>query len=285
MKFMMIVKGDEQSEAGEMPHEGIVKAMLNYNQELVNAGALLAAEGLQPTARGARVKFSHGKPTVTDGPFGEAKEVIAGYWLIQAESKAEAIQWALRCPGAPLEIRQLFELADFPVSENESGWREAEEEARARLESQPPVQPGLKQFIIFRMADRDTEAGLMPSEPLLEAMGKYNDEMMRAGIMLGGEGLQPGAKGARIDVVKGKRTVIDGPFTEAKELVAGFTLIQVRSKAEAIDWVKRWPALDAGGEAELEVREVFAATDFGAELTPELRDVHEHQRTQIAGKH
>jgi hypothetical protein len=284
MRFMMLIKGDEQSEAGGLPDEKIIEAMLNYNQDLVNAGALLAAEGLYPSSKGARVKFSCGKPIVTDGPFAEAKEVIAGYWLIQARSKTEAIEWAVRCPGGQLEVRQVYELSDFPVNAEESGWREKEAEQRAASDTSRPVEPGRKQFMILRMADKDTEAGSMPSEPLLAAMGAYNEEMMRAGVFLTGEGLYPSAQGAWVDFVRGKQTVIDGPFTEAKELIAGFTLIQVKSKEEAIAWVKRWPALDGGGEVELKVREVFAADDFGAELTPELRELQERQRAQVAGK-
>ncbi len=282
MRFMMMIKSDEQTEAGALPDEKIVDAMLKYNQELVNAGALLTAEGLRPSSMGARVKFSHGKPTVTDGPFAEAKEVIAGYWLFQAKSKAEAIQWALRCPGAPLEVRQVFELEDFPVNEEESGWREKEAEARAQGAS--PVRPGWKRFMILRMADKDTEAGVMPSEPLLAAMGAYNEELAKDGVMLAGEGLQPSSKGVRIEVRNGKRTVIDGPFTEAKELIAGFSLIQAKSKQEAIDLVKRWPVEDAGGEAEIQIRQVFEAEDFAPELTPELREAYDRQRTQIAGQ-
>ena len=275
MRFMMMIKGDEQSEAGVLPDEKLIEAMVRYNDELVKAGALLAAEGLQPSAKGARIRFRGGKPVVTDGPFAEAKEVIAGYWLIEAPSKAEAIEWAKRVPfeagesstpsdqGGQIELRQVFELEDFPVNEGESGWREQEAEYRAQYKSPRPA-PGLKQFIIFRMADRDTEAGVMPSEELLTAMGQYNEEMIKAGVMLTGEGLQPSAKGARVNYVRGKRTVVDGPFAEAKELIAGFTMIQVKSKEEALEWVKRWPALDGDGEVELELREVFAGDEFAA---------------------
>jgi hypothetical protein len=285
MRFMMMIKSDEKAEAGVMPDEGIFEAMIRYDDELLQAGALLAAEGLHPTSRGARVKFRGGKSAVTDGPFAEAKEVIAGYWLIQAKSKAEAIEWALRCPGGSLELRQVYELQDFPVYEEESGWREQEAEARSNYEGSLPAEPGRKQFIIFRLADRATEAGVMPADDgLFAAMTAYNEQMMKAGVLLAGEGLQPSSKGARVDTVGGKRTVIDGPFTEAKELIAGFTLIQVNSKAEAIEWARRWPPLDADGEVELEVREVFAAEEIAPELTPELRAAQERQRSQLAGK-
>jgi hypothetical protein len=135
-------------------------------------------------------------------------------------------------------------------------------------------------FMIIRKADRDTEAGVMPSEQLLTDMMKYNEEMVNAGVMLAGEGLQPSAKGFRVKFSKGKPKVIDGPFTEAKELIAGFSIIQVRSREEALEWVKRWPASDANGEVELEVRQIFEAEDFGPEFTPELRAKEEELRAK-----
>ena len=135
-------------------------------------------------------------------------------------------------------------------------------------------------FMIIRKADKSTEAGVMPSEAMLAAMLKYNEELMKAGVLLQGEGLQPSSKGFRVSTNRGKPTVVDGPFTETKELIAGFTMIQVRSREEAIEWVKRWPAED--GDAVLEVRQVFEADDFGAEFTPELREREERLRAQAA---
>jgi hypothetical protein len=138
-------------------------------------------------------------------------------------------------------------------------------------------------FMIMIKADRDTEAGVLPSEELLAEMGKYNEELAKAGVLLAGEGLQPSSKGARVRFSGGKRTVIDGPFTEAKELIAGFWMIQVKSKEEAIEWVKRCPNPTAG-EAEIEIRQVFEAEDFGAAFTPELREQEERLRAQLAAK-
>jgi hypothetical protein len=137
--------------------------------------------------------------------------------------------------------------------------------------------------MIMIKADRDTEAGVLPSEELLAEMGKYNEELAKAGVLLAGEGLQPSSKGARVRFSGGKRTVIDGPFTEAKELIAGFWMIQVKSKEEAIEWVKRCPNPTAG-EAEIEIRQVFEAEDFGAAFTPELREQEERLRAQLAAK-
>jgi hypothetical protein len=136
-------------------------------------------------------------------------------------------------------------------------------------------------FMVLIKANEDTEAGVMPSEELLAAMGKYNEELIKAGVMLAGEGLQPSSKGARVKFSGDKRTVIDGPFTETKELIAGFWLIQVKSKEEAIEWVKRVPN-PTGEESEIEIRQVFEAEDFGPEFTPELRAQEERHREQLA---
>jgi hypothetical protein len=136
-------------------------------------------------------------------------------------------------------------------------------------------------FMVIIKADKDTEAGVMPSEKLLAEMGKYNEELAKAGVLLAGEGLQPSSKGARVRFSGDKRTVIDGPFTETKELIAGFWLFQVKSKEEAIEWVKRCPN-PLEGECEIEIRQVFEADDFGAEFTPELREAEERIRAQVA---
>jgi hypothetical protein len=138
-------------------------------------------------------------------------------------------------------------------------------------------------FMIIVKATKESEAGIMPSEQLLAAMGKYNEELAKAGVMLAGEGLQPSSKGARIKFSGTKRSVVDGPFAEAKELIAGFWLIEVRSKEEAIEWVKRAPNPHEG-ESEIEIRQVFESEDFGEEFTPELREQEERIRAQVAAK-
>jgi hypothetical protein len=137
--------------------------------------------------------------------------------------------------------------------------------------------------MVLLKANKDTEAGTLPDEKLLTAMGNYNEELVKAGVMLEGEGLHPSSKGVRVRFSGAKRTVIDGPFTETKELIAGFWLWQVRSLEEAIEWIKRCPN-PTGEEAEIELRQVFEAEDFGPEFTPELRQQEEHQRAEISRK-
>jgi hypothetical protein len=134
-------------------------------------------------------------------------------------------------------------------------------------------------FMVMVRADANTEAGMMPSTEILAAMGKYNEELVKAGVMLAGEGLHPSSNGARIRFSGGKSTVTDGPFAETKELIAGFWLIQAKSKEEALEWVRRCP-MDGG--AELELRQVFEAEDFGAEFTPELREQEQRIAEQAA---
>jgi hypothetical protein len=135
-------------------------------------------------------------------------------------------------------------------------------------------------FMAIILADKNSESGQMPSERVLTEMSKYNDELIKAGIMVGGEGLHPSSKGARIKFSGKGTSVVDGPFAEAKELVAGFWIWKVKSKEEAIEWARRCPNPD-GAESVIELRQVFETEDFGAELTPELRAQEERQRTQV----
>ena len=135
-------------------------------------------------------------------------------------------------------------------------------------------------FMVIVKANKDSEAGVMPSEKMLTNMGKFNEELVKAGVMLAGEGLHASSKGARVKFSGGKTTVVDGPFAETKELVAGYWMWQVKSKEEAIEWLKRAPFEDT----EVEIRQVFEAEDFGAELTPELREQEARLRAQIEAK-
>lgn len=139
-------------------------------------------------------------------------------------------------------------------------------------------------FIVMVRATRESEAGIMPSEALITAMGHFNEELVRAGVLLAGEGLRPSKDGARIRFSGDHREVIDGPFTETRELIAGFWLIQVRSLDEALEWMKRCPNPFENGTSEIEIRRIFEAEDFGAEFTPEARAQEERLRAEIAAR-
>lgn len=137
-------------------------------------------------------------------------------------------------------------------------------------------------FMVMVKGNQDTEAGVMPSTDLLAAMGKYNEDLVRAGVMLAGEGLQPTSKGAKVRFSGAKRTVVDGPFTEGKEVVAGFWILQTKTKEEVIEWVKRCPN-PTGEDSEIEIRQIFEQDDFGADFTPELRE-QEQRIAQLAAE-
>jgi hypothetical protein len=263
----MMVKASKESEAGVLPDEKMLSEMGRYNEQLVKAGALLAGEGLQASSKGARVRCVHGKVTVTDGPFAETKELIAGFWLIQAESKEAAIEWARRVPfqEGEVEVRPLFELPDSPAdpSRKPDGSPEKAEPCCA-----PPAarKPGTIRFMGLLKADQDTEAGILPDEKVVADVVAFMEEGAKSGVFLSGEGLQPSSMGARVRYSGSKRTVIDGPFAETKELIAGYTIIQVKSRKEAIEWTRRFAELDApgrrGGECVCEIRQVFETEDF-----------------------
>ena len=259
MRYMLLVKSTKDYEAGVWPNEKMQAELNKWTDELVKVGARLEGGRLQPSSQGARVHYAKGKFTVTDGPFAETKELIAGFCMIEAKSREEAIAWAKRIPfqDGEVEVRPLFELTDFPVdpAEQPDGWRDKEEQFRA---APPPRRPGTIRYMGILKADKNTEAGVLPDGEFLAAMGAFMEEGVKAGVFLSGEGLQPSAKGARIRYSGKNRVVSDGPFTETKELIAGYAILQFASKAEAIEWTKRFVEVDAPGR-------------LGAECTCEIR--------------
>jgi hypothetical protein len=274
MRFMMMVKSDERSEAGVLPDEKMLASMGDYNEQLIKAGLMLAGEGLQASSKGARVLMLGGKIKVIDGPFAEAKELLGGYWLVQATSKDEVIDWTKRVPfeEGEVEVREVYDLEDFPVdpAEKPDGWRDREQAMRDRAGATGSIaarKPGTQRYMIAIKGDKNTEAGAMLDDTVLfERMGALLDEMASAGVLLSGDGLKPSSKGARVRFSGAKRTVTDGPFTEAKELIAGFSIVQVNSKQEAIEWARRMLVIHVEGtqvgEGTVEVRQLFEIEDF-----------------------
>ena len=257
MRFMMMIQSNARAEAGEMPDETLLSEMGAFNQKLLESGALLAGDGLKASAHGTRVRYDHGKVTVVDGPFTEAKEMLGGFWLIQVKSRQEAIEWAKRVPGnqGQIEIRALYELSDFPADASEApgGWRDQEHEMRdnaaptAQAAPQVTRKPGTARYMIMLRSNLYTESGDLPGPETLAAMGALLEEGAQSGALLGGEGLKPSRTGARVKLAGEKRTVIDGPFTEAKEMIAGYTLLQTRTKSEAIEFAQRWIKIHCEG--------------------------------------
>jgi hypothetical protein len=254
---MVLGSGNRDTEAGVRPTAEAIDAMVKYNAELAKAGVVLDAQGLMPTSTAKRVRFEGDKRTVIDGPFAETKEIVAGYWIWQVRAMDEAVEWLKRAPfdgGVEVTIRQLFT------------WKA------------PNAEDTTIKVMVFVPGNRDSEAGVMPSTALIEQMTKFNEALVKAGVMLDGQGLTPTSAGKRVRFEGSKRTVTDGPFAETKELIAGYSIWQVRSIDEAVEWVKRAP--DNDGVVTL--RPIFEAADFGSELTPELRAREQAMAAEIA---
>ena len=239
MRVMMLLKSDAQTEAGVPPSEELITAMGNYTEQLAKAGVLAGGEALQPSSKGAKVRITKGKTTVIDGPFAEAKEVIAGYLMLDTQSLAQAIDWANRMPIGDwltaddhVELRPLYEPEDFAV---EASGETAQPEARA--DGGP--EKG-RRWVHLLMADKNTEAAMPPNPKLVQEMGALMQEMAEQGVLITGDGLKPTSQSARVHISADKKIhVVDGPFTETKEIVAGFTVFRAKSKAEAIEWARR----------------------------------------------
>ncbi|MDB5985634.1 MAG: hypothetical protein JWR16_687 [Nevskia sp.] len=274
MRFMILRKADACTEAGILPEEKLLAAMGQYNEELLKAGVMRAGEGLQPSATGVRLRFSHGKTTVIDGPFSETKELIAGFSMFEVPSKDEAIAWVKRWPALDGDGNVEIELREVGCANGLCGSEPTPAQADAASK---------QRYMVLLKSDSNTEATVDPGEQRLAAMARCNEDSVKAGIMLAGDGLQPTSRGARVKFAGGKPTVIDGPFAETKELIAGFWIIRTASKQEAIEWVRRYPyPRDANAEFEVEIRKVYEADDFGAAFTPELREAEARMREHLA---
>jgi hypothetical protein len=255
MKVMVIVKATKNSEAGEMPSQELLAEMGRFNEELARAGVLLAAEGLKASSKGARVRFVGKDRVVTDGPFTETKELVAGYWLWKVKSLQDAIDWVKRCPNpmpemeGEIEIRPVFEPEDFSPCQTP----DVKEQEKRR--NNP-----LRFISVYKAKER----GEPPTPEAIAAMGKLCEDMAKAGVLLATEGCLPSALGARIRRAGDKITVTDGPFTETNEVVAGFALLQATSKQDAIEQTKRF--LRVAGDGECELRQVFDQSAFSEQL-------------------
>lgn len=278
MRFMLIRLADADTEAGALPDGKLVTAMMQYNEELLQAGAMRAGDGLQPSAKGARIRFSNGSPNVTDGPFADTRELVAGYTMLDVKSKEEAIAWVKRWPAADGNGQVEIEVREVGCPGGLAGVAGVGHAAEAAPVPDTPG-PGLMRFMVILKADRNAEAGVIPEPARLAAMARHNDEHARAGVILAADGLQPSSRGARVKFSGGKPTVIDGPFSEAKELIAGYWVIQVKSKAEAIEWAKRYP-YPFDGEIDVEVRQLYEASDFGDDFAAVIERQEARLRNQ-----
>lgn len=278
MQFVVFRKADAETEAGVMPSRQLIDDMTSYNEGLVRSGKMKSGAGLTASARGARVSFSNGRSTVLDGPFAEAKELIAGFTMIDVESKQAAIDWVKRWPPLDGSGNAEIEIREVGCAAGMEGHRASAESAAPQ--DGPVPGPALGRYMVILKATPETEAGYLPDQAHLDRMTRRNLESVRSGMMVAGDGLQPSNRGARVQFSGGKPKVIDGPFAEAKELVAGFWILQARTQEEIVEWVKTYP-FPLGDEATVEIRKVFEAADFGEAFTPELREAEERQRARI----
>ena len=236
MRFIMMHKADKNSEADIPPSSELIVSMGKLMEEMAKAGVLLAGEGLQPSSKGVRLKFSGGKRTVTRGPFTGSNELIAGFAIVRVESMEKAIEWASRLAkvvgDVEIDIGLLKEPWDLGLCPKPDGQ--------------------MTRFMMMYKADESSEAGVSPTS---EVMEKWTQDMVEAGVLLSAQALQPSSKGARLKFAGGKRTVRDGPFTESKELIGGFCMLQVKLKEEAIEWGSRFAKAlrDARVEDDLEI--------------------------------
>lgn len=259
MRYLLIVKATPDYEAGQLPSREILAEMVRWNEDVVKTGAMLVSERLLPSSKGTRVTYADRKITVTDGPFAETKELVAGACMIHAKSLGEAVDWAKRIPfrDGEVEIRPLLEV--FSPS-GESG------------QPVPPPQrsPGMIGYLAFIKSDSQVESGKFPEEKFIAEMSTFLQDSAKAGVFLTGEGLEPSSKSARVRYAGRERSVIDGPFAETKELVAGYCSLQFKSKAAAIEWAKQFVQVDAPGRfqqrCEIEMRPIFEYTEFGADI-------------------
>ncbi len=254
MRFLMIVKSNPRTEAGVLPTEKELSDMGAYNDELIKAGIMLAGEGLHASSKGTRVRISGKKATVIDGPFAEAKELVAGFWAINVKSKEEAIELAKRVPftEGEVELREVYAPEAFPD---------------VPAPPAPPARkPGTTRFMVLLKADKNTEAGLEPTKELETAMGALIEEVIKSGALLAGDGLKAGSCGARVLYAGDKRTIVDGPFAESKELVAGYCIVQTATKTEAVEFGRRMLQIHIDGTGieggEVEIRQVHEIEDF-----------------------
>jgi hypothetical protein len=261
MKYMLLIKSDARTETGQFPDDKHDEAMGKYNEELREAGIWVTAEGYQASSQGARVTLENGDYTVTRGPFANPEELIAGYWVIDVDSKDEAIAWAKRVPfevdgewlvegTGEIEVRPFIVM---PGSEDE--------QLAFDSGNTPSNGANAKRFIGMIKSDEKIESGEMPPPEVFEAMGAAMEPLMRDGILVAADGLQPTSQGARVNFANGKPPVItDGPFAETKEIVGGYAIMRVPSLDEAVELAKQAMQVEATWRPEpieLEVRELY----------------------------
>ena len=254
MQFMIIRKADLSTEAGAPPSSGAVADMKRFNQALADQGRLGLALGLRPSSRAVRLKLWPGGESITDGPFAESKELVAGFTIVEAASKEDAVELLKAWPSSDAEAS-----GEVTLELRETG-------CPGGCAQVPPAADGGEQrYVILLRSDAGTESDRIPPQEKLDALNAFNAAQAAQGRLLAGDGLKSSARGARVHLMSkdrgGQAGVIDGPFAEAKELIAGFWMIRADSMLDAITWARTRP-YPTGPEVEVEIREAMTAADL-----------------------
>lgn len=246
MRLLALRKADERTEAGVGPDAESQKVLGAYFQKMLAAGVIHGGETLCPSSQGFRLTIRNGKAEVKEGPFSAPSEVVAAIALLEVKSKEEAIEWIKRWPQCSSEKDGSIEIRELGCAGGVAGIDA----------SNGPDRMGAKRFIVMLMSDEKLDSEVMPPLEILAAMTKRNEEGVKQGILVAGEGLQGSAKGVRVKFSGGKPKVMDGPFAEAKEMVAGFWVLQVDTLQDVITWCESYP-YPFGEEAVIEVRQLY----------------------------
>lgn len=263
MRFLILRKADLRTEQGAMPGDELLAAMDSYHQQLTDAGVMRAGAGIRPSAEGVRLKLGDGEPVVSRGPF-PAGELVAGFSVFEADSREQAIDWIKRWPAQDVD-------GELTIEVREAGCHEGCAEVRASSAT-----AGGRYVVLLRSSPA-LEAELPVARERIDRLEAHNAAEAAKGVLLAADGLRSSARAARVHFKAGKASVLDGPFTEIKEMIAGYWLIRAESLDDAIKWAKRNP-YPTGPEVDVEIRPLYEPEDFAPAFTADLRAAEERMR-------
>ena len=266
MRFLILRKADLRTEQGVMPGADLLAAMGSYNRQLTDAGVMRGGAGLRPSAEGARLTLGDGDPVVTHGPFPDTGELVAGFSVFEADSREQAIEWIRRWPAQDVD-------GELTVEIRESGCPDGCAEVRPSSAA-----PGGGRYVVLLRSSPALEAELPVAQERLDRLDAHNAAEAAKGVLVAADGLRSSARATRVHFKAGKAaSVVDGPFTEIKELIAGYWLIRAGSLADAIEWAKRNP-YPTGPRVDVEIRPLYEPQDFAPAFTADLRAAEERMR-------
>lgn len=265
MRLLILRKADAGTEHGILPGDALLAALESYRQQLTDAGVLRNGERIRPSAEGVRLKLGEGDPIVSYGPFPDIGELVAGFSVFEADSREQAIEWIKRWPAQDGD-------GELTVEIRESGCHEGCPEVRTSSAA-----TGGARFLVMLRSSPALEAELPVGPERIDRLNAHNAAEAANGVLLAADGLRSSARAARVHFKAGKASVMDGPFTEVKELIAGYWLIRAGSLAEALEWAKRNP-YPTGPEVEVEIRPLYEPEELAPAFTSDLRAAEERMR-------